>query len=99
MSNYPEMSTTELDKAPWNQEDTPEEEVEVTVSVTYSKTVKIKVNDYDYYDEVDDEGNTQRIYDFSNCNLKEAVKSQIDTVHDLSTWNEDDFEVIFENPC
>ena len=30
--------------APWNQEELPEREIEVTVSVTLSKTVKIKVS-------------------------------------------------------
>lgn len=94
MSNYPVMSTSELDSAPWNQEENSEKEIEVTISITYSKTVKVKVDDYTYYDEEDDEGECHRIYDFSNCNLKRAVISQIDTVHDLSTWDKDDFEVM-----
>ena len=55
--------------APWNQEDIPEREVEVTVSVTLSKTLKIKVSDYT----VDSEGNV----DYSDCNLREAVENQI----------------------
>ena len=32
--------------APWNQVDNPEREIEVTVSVTLSKTVKVRVSDY-----------------------------------------------------
>ena len=55
--------------APWNQEDIPEREVEVTVSVTLSKTLKIEVSDYT----VDSEGNV----DYSDCNLREAVENQI----------------------
>ena len=92
--------------APWNQEDIPEREVEVTVSVTLSKTLKIKVSDYT----VDSEGNV----DYSDCNLREAVENQIilpqeaykyvnpytfnkhETIEDLSNWDVDDFEVILE---
>ena len=92
--------------APWNQEDIPEIEVEVTVSVTLSKTLKIKVSDYT----VDSEGNV----DYSDCNLREAVENQIilpqeaykyvnlytfnkhETIEDLSNWDVDDFEVILE---
>ena len=92
--------------APWNQEDIPEREVEVTVSITLSKTLKIKVSDYT----VDSEGNV----DYSDCNLREAVENQIilpqeaykyvnpytfnkhETIEDLSNWDVDDFEVILE---
>ena len=92
--------------APWNQEDIPEREVEVTVSVTLSKTLKIKVSDYT----VDSENNI----DYSDCNLREAVEKQIilpqeaykyvnpytfnkhETIEDLSNWDVDDFEVILE---
>lgn len=92
--------------APWNQKDIPEREVEVTVSVTLSKTLKIKVSDYT----VDSEGNV----DYSDCNLREAVENQIilpqeaykyvnpytfnkhETIEDLSNWDVDDFEVILE---
>ena len=36
--------------ASWNQEENPEREIEVTVSVTLSKTIKVKVSDYDIID-------------------------------------------------
>ena len=105
-SNYPPMSQSEWDNAPWNQVDNPEREIEVTVSVTLSKTLKIKVSDYT----VDSEGNV----DYSDCNLREAVENQIilpqeaykyvnpytfnkhETIEDLSNWDVDDFEVILE---
>ena len=92
--------------APWNQEDIPAREVEVTVSITLSKTLKIEVSDYT----VDSEGNV----DYSDCNLREAVENQIilpqeaykyvnpytfnkhETIEDLSNWDVDDFEVILE---
>ena len=64
--------------APWNQEDIPEREVEVTVSVTLSKTVKIKVSDYEITDSgKDEDGEYFEDIDYSNCELKGAVEEQI----------------------
>ena len=37
-------------RAPYNQVDLPEKEIEVTISVTLSKTVKVTVDDYDVYE-------------------------------------------------
>lgn len=73
--NYP--AGTEFDpNAPWNQEDLPEKEIEVTISMTLSKTVKIKVKDYSIISDMDEDGPYEDI-DYSCCNLKEAVKDQI----------------------
>ena len=64
--------------APWNQEENPEREIEVTVSVTLSKTVKVKVSDYDIVDSgKDEDGDYFEEVDYSNCDLKEAVEEQI----------------------
>ena len=41
--------------APWNQKSLPDEEVEVLISITLSKSVKIKVNDYTIVDKGKDE--------------------------------------------
>lgn len=63
--------------APWNQVDNPEREIEVTVSVTLSKTVKIKVSDYEITDSgKDEDGEYFEEVDYSNCDLKSAVESQ-----------------------
>lgn len=63
--------------APWNQEENPKREIEVTVSVTLSKTIKIKVSDYDIVDSGNDENdNYFEEVDYSNCDLKSAVQSQ-----------------------
>ena len=43
--NYPTMSQSEWDNAPWNEEPDEEKEVEVTISVTYSKTCTVKINE------------------------------------------------------
>lgn len=64
--------------APWNQVDNPEREIEVTVSVTLSKTVKIKVSDYEITDSgKDEDGEYFEDIDYSNCDLKGAVEGQI----------------------
>jgi hypothetical protein len=74
--NYPIGLNTK--DAPWNQVDNPEKEIEVTVSITLSKTVKIKVNDYEITGcSTDDEGYCFDEIDYSNCNLKEAVEEQV----------------------
>lgn len=77
-SNYPVMSQSEWDNAPWNQADNPEREIEVTVSVTLSKTVKIKVSDYEITDSgKDEDGEYFEDINYSNCDLKGAVEEQI----------------------
>ena len=110
-SNYPPMSQSEWDNAPWNQVDNPEREIEVTVSVTLSKTVKIKVSDYEITDSGrDDDGEYFEDIDYSNCDLKGAIEEQIvlpQSAHmyvksnpkvreDLSNWCVDDLEVILD---
>lgn len=97
--------------APWNQKKLPEKEIEVTVSVALSKTVKIKVSDYTITDfGKDEDGEYFEDIDYSDCDLKKAVEEQITLpqnacVHmlpqtklyeDLAGWNVDDFEVILE---
>ena len=97
--------------APWNQVDNPEREIEVTVSVTLSKIVSIKVSDYKITDfGKDEDGEYFEDIDYSNCDLKGAVEEQIvlpqsahmyvksnPEVHeDLSNWCVDDLEVNLE---
>jgi hypothetical protein len=97
--------------APWNQTDNPEREIEVTVSITLSKTVKVRVSDYEITDSgKDEDGEYSEDIDYSNCDLKGAVEEQIvlpqsahpyvksnPKVHeDLSNWCVDDFEVNLE---
>ena len=111
MDNYNYPCGTDGPNAPWNQADNPEREIEVTVSVTLSKTVKIKVSDYEITDSgKDEDGEYFEDIDCSNCDLKSAVEEQIvlpqsahmyiksnPKVHeDLSNWCVDDFEVILD---
>lgn len=107
--NYPMGADTK--DAPWNQADNPEREIEVTVSITLSKTVKVRVSDYEITDfGKDEDGEYSEDIDYSNCDLKGAVEEQIvlpqsahmyvksnPKVHeDLSNWCVDDFEVNLE---
>ena len=111
MDNYNYPMGADTKDAPWNQVDNPEREIEVTVSVTLSKTVKIKVSDYEITDfGKDEDGEYFEDIDYSNCDLKGAVEEQIVLpqdaykyvkniwgVHkDLSGWNVDDFEVLLD---
>ena len=111
MDNYNYPCGTDGPNAPWNQVDNPEREIEVTVSVTLSKTVKIKVSDYEITDSgKDEDGEYFEDIDYSNCDLKGAVEEQIvlpqsahmyvksnPKVHeDLSNWYVDDLEVNLE---
>lgn len=84
--------------APWKEKNLPEREIEVCVSVTLSKTVKINVTDYTIKDMGIDEDNLYfEDLDFSSCDLKSAVKNQITLPFDTYTdWNVDEFEVVLE---
>lgn len=74
--NYPVGADTK--DAPWNQDDNPEREIEVTVSVSLSKTVRIKVSDYEITDSgKDEDGKYFEDIDYSSCNLKRAVEEQL----------------------
>lgn len=77
-SGYYPVGTEHNPEAPWNQVDNPEKEIEVTVSVTLSKTVKVKVSDYQINDSgKDEDGNYFEDIDYSVCDLKSAVENQI----------------------
>lgn len=94
--NYP--VGTDTPDAPWNQVDPPEKEIEVTVSVTLSKTIKVKVSDYEIVDSgKDEDGEYFEEVDYSNCDLKGAIENQYILPQDkCSDWDVDDFEVVLE---
>lgn len=97
--NYP--AGADVPWAPWNEPEIEYKEVEVTISLTISKTTKITVPD---------------VRNLDSSILKEAVKEQIVLPHevefikaisnesaldkrvieDLSNWIVDDFEVVEE---
>lgn len=98
--NYPAGAQYDPN-APWNEPEIEYKEVEVTISLTISKTTKITVPD---------------VRNLDSSILKEAVKEQIVLPHeveiikaisnesaldkrvieDLSNWIVDDFEVVEE---
>ena len=97
MNNYDYPLGADNDSAPWNQEKLPEREIEVTVSITLSKTAKIKVSDYKVVDKGKDEDDCYfEEIDYSDCNLIKAVREQHILPQDIQDWNEDDLEVIIE---
>lgn len=76
-------------RAPWNEKDIPEKEVEVYVSITLSKTVKVKVSDYTIINSgKDEDGEYFEDIDYSDCDLKKAVEEQITLPHQIYTTAE-----------
>ena len=99
MNNYDYPMGADTPNAPWNKIDSEPRKVEVTVSITLSKTVEIEVNDYTAEEEIDEDGNHNVYYDYSECNLEQAVRDQIPLPTDESRfndWVEDDFAVNLE---
>lgn len=98
MDNYNYPMGADNSSAPWNQKDLKEKDIEVTISITLSKTVTISVNDYKIGESgLDEDGYYFEDIDFSECNLEEAVKEQITLPQDLDkSWNVDEFIVIKE---
>lgn len=83
--NYPPGSDTP--DAPWNEIEYPDKEIEVTVSITLSKTVKINVNDYIIETDQDEDGKYD-YYDFTECDLKGALEAQVTLPQNLAEFTE-----------
>lgn len=108
MNNYDYPWGADTLDAPWNQSDPEPKKVDVTVSITLSKQFTIEVDDYKEYTDSDEDGTYSSI-DYSDCDLKGAVKKQVYLPHeahehvnvitvksDLKDWCVDDFEVILD---
>ena len=92
-SNYPPMTQSQWDNAPWNEVEVPEKDFDVTISQTLSKDTTICTNDYipgasgvDY--ESDDEGGCyassyQDPDDTSDTNWGKAYREEHYTPLDL----------------
>ena len=95
-SNYYPTGTYNNPDAPWNEVAKKPQKVEVTVSITLSKTVEIEVDDYTSEEDFDKDGYQGITYDFSECNLEQAVRDQItlpNSIEEFNNWNEDNFVV------
>ena len=82
-------------KYPYENE-LPDSEIEVTVYVAFTKTIKINVNDYRIVDEgVDEDGCYYRDDDYSDCDLdtpaREQTYADVDSM-EQNGWELDTFE-------
>ena len=74
MDNYNYPVGADTPDAPWNQVDNPEKEIEVTVSVTLSKTVRINVSDYEITDsEIYNSPTDMGVNMVGNCIINDEV--------------------------
>lgn len=87
MNNYDYPVERGAFDVPWYQEELPKKEIEVTVSVTISKTVKIEIDDYKV-EEIIDENGRYLSYDYSDCNLLKAVEEQLVLPQNLAEFTE-----------
>lgn len=89
LGGYP-MGAEYDPRAPYNQKENDEVEVEVCVSITLHKTFKLIVRDY----EVTHDGEL----DFTDCDLYGAAEKQLDLSAPSKSngWTEDEFEIILE---
>lgn len=89
-NNYDYPMGADTPDAPWNQVDLPEREIEVTISVTLSKTVKVMVDDYVVEEDADEDGRYLS-YDYSDCDLQKAVEDQVVLPQNLAEYTENMF--------
>lgn len=78
--NYPPGADTP--DAPWNQVENPEKEFDVTISQTLSKTVTIVTTNYNYYEDVDEDGSYVN-YDTSDTNWNKEYSESYHTPLEL----------------
>lgn len=77
-SGYYPIGAENDPSAPYNQKELFPKEVEVTVSITLSKTVKVITDEYNITSSgLDEDGHYFEDVDFSECDFKQIVKDQI----------------------
>ena len=99
MNNYDYPIGSDTPDAPWNQVDPEPKKIKVTVSITLSKTVEVEVTDYTAEEDYDEDGYNGINYDYSECDLEQAVRDQVtlpNSVEKFNDWVEDDFAVNLE---
>ena len=99
MNNYDYPMGVDTKDAPWNQVDPEPRKIEVTVSITLSKTAEVEVTDYIAEEVYDEDGYHGISYDYSECDLERAVRDQVtlpNSVGEFNDWVEDDFAVNLE---
>lgn len=83
---YPPGAEFDID-APWNKQELPYKEVDALVTITISKVIPLKVNDY----KVDTSENCEK-YDFSKCNFYDALDKQVTLPQNLAYYTENIFK-------
>ena len=99
MNNYDYPMGADTPNAPWNKIDPEPKKIKVTVSITLSKTVEVEVTDYTAEEDYNEDGYNGINYDYSECDLEQAVRDQVtlpNSVGEFNDWIEDDFEVNLE---
>ena len=99
MNNYDYPMGADTPNAPWNKIDPEPKKIKVTVSITLSKTVEVEVTDYTAEEDYDEDGYNGINYNYSECNLEQAVRDQVtlpNSVGEFNDWVEDDFAVNLE---
>jgi len=90
MDNYNYPLGADTPDAPWNQCDPDPIDIEVEVIETYTKTITVPVTDYTVTEDYDDDCDEGRciarkclVYDYDDCNLKEAFENNHYTIEEL----------------
>ncbi len=77
MNNLP-IGAENNSSAPYNEKELKEREIDVLISLTISKSVKIKVSDYSIVDSGNDGDNSYfEDIDYSECDLNNVVHQQV----------------------
>lgn len=79
-----------IDNDSYEQEDLHSKEVEVTICLSLSKTVKVCVDDYVVEEDADEDGRYLS-YDYSDCDLQRAVEEQVVLPQNLAEYTENMF--------
>ena len=98
--NYPPGAENDPN-APWNQPEIKYKEVEVTISLTMSKTTKVTVPDIEKLDDsiLKEAVREQIVLPYESDIIKPMLKNNPfykNVLEDLSNWVVDDFEVVEE---
>ena len=99
MNNYDYPMGADTPNAPWNKIDPEPKKIKVTVSITLSKIVEVEVTDYTAEEDYNEDGYNGINYDYSECDLEQAVRDQVtlpNSVGEFNDWVEDDFAVNLE---
>lgn len=82
-SNYPLMSQSEWDNAPWNQENLPEKQFNIVISYTLSKEVSVASTNYDPYGCSGEELLDTPIEDYNNQHY--TIQELLGILKDIAT--------------